>query len=121
MYKQAARLHLRIPTVRGQLSVEQLWGLPLKELDQIATGLQEEYKKSGKKSFLIKKSAKDKLLKLKFDVVLDILVTLAEEAEAAKDTAANKLHNDRILSKIAEAQDRKLDGLDEEALLKLLK
>ncbi len=60
MYKTASKLKLRFQTPQGNLSVEQLWSLSTTELDSLAVALEEAYKKSGKKSFLIKTSKKDK-------------------------------------------------------------
>ena len=121
MYKEASRVGLRVLSSRGALTVEQLWTLPLNELDALAVSLQEEYKESGKKSFLAKKSVKDKEAKLKFDVVLDILTTKAEEAEVAKNAASVKAHNEAILARISKKEESKLDGLSVEELTALLK
>jgi len=57
---------------------------------------------------LIKKSEKDKAVKLKFDIVLDILNTKVEIAEAAKVQAETKAHNTKILELIASKKDDEL-------------
>lgn len=121
MYKKASQLQLRFNTTKGQLTVEQLWDLPLVMLDSLAVSLEEEYKESGKKSFLVAKSKKDKELKLMFDIVLDVLTTKVEEAEAAKLVAETKEHNQRILGLIKQKQDSELEGKSIEELEKLLK
>ena len=69
MYKEASKQKLRVQTNRGCLSIEQLWDLSLAELDALAVTLEEEYKDSKGKSFLDKKSKKDKTLKLQFDII----------------------------------------------------
>lgn len=121
MYKQASKLQLRINTTRGPLTVEQLWDLPLTMLDALAVSLEEEYKKSGKKSFLAAKSKKDKELKLMFDIVLDVLTTKVEDAEAARLVADTKEHNQKILEMIKRKQDSELEGKSVKELEKLLK
>ena len=121
MYKKASQLQLRFNTTKGQLTVEQLWDLPLVMLDALAVSLETEYKKSGKKSFLVAKSTKDKELKLAFDIVLDVLTTKLEAAAAAKTIADTKEHNQRILGLIKQKQDSELEGKSIEELEKLLK
>ena len=79
MYKEASKLKLRFQTTKGILSVEQLWELSLTELDALAVSLEEEYKNSDGKSFLDKKTEKDKMVKLRFDIVLNVLNTKVEE------------------------------------------
>lgn len=121
MYKEAAKLKLRFATTRGSLSVEQLYDLPLTELDELAVSLQEEYKESGKKSFLIAKSVKDKVAKLRFDIVLDVLNTKVEEADAVTAERERKEHNQKILGLIADKQDEELKGKSVKELEKMLK
>jgi len=121
MYKKASKLKLRFETEKGVLSVEQLWELPLAVLDRLAVSLEESYKKSGKKSYLAVKSRKDKEMKLRFDIVLDILNTKVEENSAARSASEVKEHNQKIMAKIAEAQDKALDGKSVEELQEMLK
>ena len=108
MYKEASKLKLRFQTTKGVLSVEQLWGLSLMELDTLAVSLEEEYKNSKGKSFLDKKTEKDKTIKLRFDIALDVLNTKVEEKEAAKQEVEDKKHNQKILGLIKEKQDEDL-------------
>lgn len=121
MYKQASKQKLRIATNKGNLTVEQLWDLSLTDLDALAVSLETAYNESGKKSFLVKKSVKDKDTKLVFDIVLDILQTKVEEADAAKEAKETKEHNQKILSLIAEKQDEALKGKSLKELEKMLK
>lgn len=121
IYKEASKLKLRFQTAKGVLSVEQLWGLSLMELDTLAVSLETAYKNSKSKSFLDKKTDKDKIIKLQFDIVLDVLNTKADEKEAAKKKAEDKEHNQKILSIIKEKQDEDLKGKSIKELEKMLK
>lgn len=121
MYKEASKLDLRVQTEKGPLTVAQLWQLPVAVLDRTAVALQELYKESGKKSFLVVKTQKDKLLKLQFDIVLDILNTKVEEAAVLSSAAEVKAHNQKILKMIAEKQDQDLAGKSVAELEKMLK
>lgn len=121
MYKEASKLKLRFLTNKGNLSVEQLWDLSLTDLDSLAVSLEDAFKKSGKKSFLAIKSEKDKLIKLRFDIALDILTTKVEENEKRQKETEVKEHNQKILSLIKRKQDSELEGKSVEELNKLLK
>jgi hypothetical protein len=70
---------------------------------------------------LAKTSAKDKTSKLKFDVVLDVLNTKSEEAQAAQEAAENKAHNKKIIELISEKQDESLRGKSIKQLEAMLK
>ena len=67
-------------------------------------------KTSNEKSFLIKKTVKNKTFKLKFDIVLDVLNTKIEERDNLLSARANKEHNAKIDELIAEKQDANLKG-----------
>lgn len=120
-YKEASRQKLRFQTSKGLLSSEQLWDLSLTDLDTLAVSLQESYENSKGKSFLEKRTTKDKTLKLQFDIVLDVLQTKAAEVEAAQTERENKEHNQKILELIKEKQDDSLKGKSIKELEKMLK
>lgn len=103
-YKEAVKQKLRFQTSKGLLTLEQLFDLSLTDLDSLAVSLQDAYENSKGKSFLEKKTLKDKGLKLQFDIVLDVLNTKAEELDEAKTAAENKAHNAEILELIADKQ-----------------
>lgn len=121
MYKQASKEKVRFETVRGVLSTEQLWDCPITMLDRIALTLQEQWKESGKKSFLEVKSKKDKTIKLKFDIVLDILNSKVEESNAERDVEQVKQHNAKIDAIIAVKQEDALSDKSIEELEKMRK
>lgn len=120
-YKLATQQKLRFQTSKGLLSTEQLWDLSVNDLDSLAVQLQDAYNNSKGKSFLEKKTDKDKGLKLMFDVVLDVLNTKVEESEAKKDAAETKEHNQKIISLIKEKQDGALANKSIAQLEKMLK
>ena len=120
-YKLASQQKLRFQTNRGLLSVEQLWDLSLTELDSLAVNFETEHKESGKKSFLVKTSIKDKTAKLRFDVALDILNTKVEEMQATQEAAEIKEHNKKIITLISEKNDESLKGKTIKQLESLLR
>lgn len=131
MYKQASQIKLRFNTSKGILTVEQLWDLPVGNerafraeeltLDNLAVSLEEAYKNSKGKSFLDKKTTKDRTIKLQFDIVLDILSTKVEEADALRDAKEVKEYNQKILGLISEKKDEELKGKSVKELEKMLK
>lgn len=110
MYKEAIRSGMRIQTNKGNLSIEQLWDLPLTELNTLAVSLDEKYKNSKGKSFLDTKTVADKGLKNQFDIVLDILETKKEELDIASKKKENKDHNAKIFALIAKKKEGELEG-----------
>jgi len=104
MYKEASKQRLRIATSKGLLSVEQLWDLPVDDLDSLAVSLNEAYNSSKGKSFITKRTTKDKFIKLQLDITLDILLTKVAEQEIKTQQREDKLHNEKIFSIIAEKQ-----------------
>ena len=120
-FKLASQQKLRFQSNKGLLSVEQLWDLSLEDLDTLAISLETEHKESGKKSFLVKTSAKNKITKLRFDVVLDVLNTKVEEIQAAQEATEIKEHNKKIIALIAEKKDEVLKGKSINQLEAMLK
>jgi len=120
-FKEASKQKLRFNTSRGPLSTEQLWDLPLTELDALAVALETEVEKGGVKSFLTPKTPENKIGKLKFDVVYEMLTTRVEENQAAQEAADNKAHNQKILGLMAEKQEEGLKKKSLKELEKMLK
>lgn len=116
-----AQQKLRFQTAKGLLTTEQLWDLSIDDLDTLVVSLDAEYASSGKKSFVEKKSVKDKTAKLRFDVALDILNTKLDEAQVLAEAKEKKEHNKKILELIAEKQDDSLKGKSIKQLEGMLK
>ncbi len=130
MYKEAIIRKLKWATLIGLLMLEQLFDLPVgnekenfgedeETLDKLAGRLQEEWKKSGKKSFLSKKTPKDTELKLKLDIVVDIINTKLEATGSETEAAEIKKHNQKIDELQAAKMDEEMKGLSVEDLEKL--
>ena len=106
MYKNAARLKLRFETPKGMLSAEDLWDLTLPQLNELAKKLNKRLKEFGEDDFLKVKNDEEKIVKLQFDIVLDILKTKQEDIEAA---VARKLKMEQK-QKLMAALDAKRDA-----------
>lgn len=120
-FKQAVKQKLRVSTNKGLLSVEQLWDLSISDLDILAVSLEEAYNNSKGKSFLAKKTTKDKDIKLQFDIVLDILETKVAEQEAISEAKEIKEHNQKILKLIEDKKEEDMKGMSVKQLTAMLK
>lgn len=120
-YKLASRSKLRFQSSFGSLSMEQLWTLETAELDKMAVALDTQIEKSDTKSYLTPKTAENDELKLKRDIVVDILKTLVEEQEALANAYEVKKHNAKIDKLIAKKEDASLENMSAEELKKLYK
>lgn len=120
-FKKASKLKLRFTTSKGLLSIEQLWDLSINDLDTLAISLKDQYDTSSSKSFVVTRSSKNKTLKLKFDIVLDILNSKVEEQNKIIIARENKAHNDKIYAAIAELEDNELKSMSKKELLAQIK
>lgn len=122
-FLEASRVALRVSTIKGVLSVEQLWQLPL---TQLAASIKEVKKSLVKDndddlSFLSETTVVNKIDQLRFDILKEIYLTKKSEAEEAKTKQETKEHNEKIMKFIYEKQEKSLGDKSIEELEKLLK
>lgn len=125
MFEKASRLKLRFDSARGQLTVEDLWQLPLThsngfDLDSIAIDLDKKLKDTTNVSFVNKNQKSDQTLQLKFDIVRHIIEVRLAEQEAAEKAKEIKDQKQVILQLIAEKKAEALKGASLEDLEKKL-
>lgn len=108
IFEKASRQKLRFASQRGDLTVEQLWDLPLTSqnaasLDSIAVALDTEIRNTAPRSFVSTNTTGNTVLELKLDVVKHIIEVRMEEnkrkAEQAEKAQQRKLLDDQIASK----------------------
>lgn len=121
LFEKASRQKLRFDTVKGSLTTEDLWDLPLTSqrgasLDGIAMGLNRELKDTTQESFVLPATTTNTLAQLKLDVVKHVIAVRQAEntAELVKREAAAK--KQRILGIIDKKQNEKLEGASLEEL-----
>lgn len=126
IFANATRQKIRFQSVRGELSVEQLWDLPLSsktgfDLDTIAKTVNKELKTVSEDSFVaVKVNAQETKLTLALDVLKHIIqVKLAEDAEA-KQRVANAAERQRLIGILEKKQDQALEALTPEEIQKRL-
>ncbi len=118
MFEQASRLKLRYDTRLGQLSVEDLWDLPLTgavSLDGIAIGLHKQTQNESI-SFVVTENRTDPSVQLRFDIVQHIINVRLAEKKLADDARVTAEKKQKLLSIIARKEDTELEGASLEDL-----
>ena len=105
---------------KGVMTVEDLWSLRVEDLDAIFKMLNRQKKTADEDSLLATKSAEDQDLANKIDIVRYIVsVKLAEAAERVS-AAEKKAQRDKIMEIVAKQQDKALEDMGIEDLMKKL-
>lgn len=125
-YKKASQLKLRFNTVKGILSLEQLWDLPLSQLANLVRSIKADLKSESLDddiAFLSDSvpTKEDVQNQLRFELVKDIFLTKKAEAEEKKNAAEKKEFQQKILGIIQEKKEGSLKEKTIEELEALLK
>ena len=119
MFEKASRLKVRFP-YKGLVSIEDLWEIPLSELDSIYRGLVREQKDQEEESLLSQRTEKDSLLALKIDLVRYIVEVRLKEADETLNRFKKKAQQQKILEIIQKKREEELFSKPVEDLEKLL-
>jgi len=117
IYKQASILALRFPSLKGGLTVEQLWELPLTsrtgfDLDNTAKAVNAELKLEAEESFVETSTNPAKArLELMLEILKDVISTKQEQAKAAVKAKANREEKARLLEVLHGKKDEALQAL----------
>lgn len=116
IFEQASRQKLRFPSLKGELTVEQLWDLPLQsksgfDLDTIAKSVSRDLKAVTEESFVIETSPANTTLVLKLDLMKHIIAVRLAENAAAVNRAARAAERQKLLGVLADKQDESLKAL----------
>ena len=124
IFEYATRNKLRFASIRGELSVEQLWDVPLRSrddfnLNSIAKAANKVLKEISEENFVeTSKTAEHTRREAAMETVKYIIDTKLAEETAATTRAAKKQEKEKLLSILAEKQDGKLSELSEKELQK---
>lgn len=124
IFENATRNKLRFASVRGELTVEQLWDVPLRSkdsfnLNNIALNAHKALEEVSVMNFVeTTKTAEHGRLETALDVVKHIISVKLAEEEAAKTRATRKQEKEKLLAILAEKQAGKLSELSEKELQK---
>ena len=114
MFEQSSRKQLRFPSKAGDITVEQLWHLPLTsktglDLDAVARTTNIELKAVTEDSFVaVTPNPAKAMLTLKLDVLKHIIATVQAEQKASTEAVLRKQQKENLLGILA---DKKVDAL----------
>jgi hypothetical protein len=124
IFEYATRNKLRFTSVRGVMSVEQLWDIPLRsrdgfDLNAVAKAANKALGDASEENFVeTTKSAAHAYCEAVLEIVKYVINVKVAEEEAAKTRAAKKQEKEKLLAILAEKQDGKLSELSERELQK---
>ena len=124
IFEQASIQKVRFPSVRGELTTEQLWDLPLQsknqfDLDTVAKEVNASLKAVTEESFVntTTSPAKSKY-ELMLELVKHVIAFKLKANEEARNKAANTAKKDKLIAILGEKQDEALKALTPEELAK---
>lgn len=127
IYKIAAQNSFRFPSSRGNLTVEQLFALPLKsqngfDLDSVARAVNSELKSLEEESFvdIVTTSPRKAQLETSLAIVKDVIKTKQDEAAVHQARLQRVLERKKILDAIGAKKDAALSAASLEELEKRL-
>jgi len=123
---QSLKQHLRYASIKGELTTEQLFELPLQsksgfDLDSVARGINTELKAAGEESFVTAANPARTALALKLDVVKEIIADRQADNEAKAAASANAERRELLKGILAEKQNEALKALTPEQIAEELK
>jgi hypothetical protein len=119
MFETAIRTKMRFP-YKGMISVEDLWDLPLRELDSVFKTLNKQVKQSQEESLLSVKSKEDETLETQISIVRYIVSVKIFEAETAKQAKEQREKKQKIMELIAAKKEEALGNKSIEELEAML-
>ena len=120
MFEKASKLKLRFETSAGNLSTEDLWDLSLESLNSLAKSLNKQIKEIDEEDFLKVAKTGERIIKLKFKIVIHVLETIKLALDKHVKAIERKAQKQRILEIIAKKQDESLEGKSEDELKGIL-
>ena len=126
LFLQATREKFRFQSSKGDLSVEQLWDLPLTsrtgfDLDTVAKAVNSDLKGANEESFVnTTNNPAVSRLQSKLEVVKAIIEIKLAEAEATKKRVEKAAERQRLMEVLHSKKDQELQGLSVEEIEKRL-
>ena len=122
LFLQATREKFRFESPKGDLSVEQLWDLPLTsrtgfDLDTVAKAVNADLKASNEESFVnVNNNPAVSRLQAKLEVVKAIIEVKLARAEATKKRVEKAAERQRLMEVLHSKKDQELQGLSVEEI-----
>ena len=121
IFEFATRNKLRFP-YKGSISVEDLWDLSQKQLNDVYKILKKELKLVSEEESLMSLEKEDPYIELniKVEIVKHIFNVKKVEAQQREDAVIKAEKKQRILDILAKKQDDSLNNMSEDELIKML-
>lgn len=121
MFEYATRTKLRFPSTRGDLTVEQLWDVPLLardgfDLDSIAKTAYKALELTGVSFVSTERTPAHTKAENILDIIKYVIQVKKDEEVTAKKRASARAEKEKLLQILAEKQDGKLSELSIEDL-----
>jgi len=126
MYDIALRNKIRFASVKGLLTLEQLWDVPLRsrdefDLDTVAKGVNRALKAMSEESFVAtRRSLKQTFAETALELVKHVIAIKLDEEEKAGKRADRIKEREKLLDALEKKQDGKLDEMTEDDIKKRL-
>lgn len=122
IFEYASRNKIRFLSSRGEISVEQLWDVPLRgrddfNLNDVAKKANKALKDATEESFVeTARTSTHVRLEATLEIVKHVIGVKVAEEESAKKRAENRVEKEKLLEILAEKQAGKLSDLSEKEL-----
>lgn len=124
LFKQAASEKFRFPSIKGDLTAEQLWDLPLEskngfDLDAVARTIHQQIKLLDETSFVATAKGPGKeaaTLTQKLDLVKEVIADKIAYADKLRTVVANNQERQKLLEILHNKKADELQGLSVEEI-----
>lgn len=117
IFETATRKQYRFPSVKGELTTEQLWSLPLIavnsfDLNNVAKEIHSTLKSIAEESFVSVKPTPGKVdLETKLEIVKHVIAVKQEEQAKARDAADKAAKREKLVQALANREEQELSNL----------
>lgn len=124
IFERASRNALRFPSVKGQITTEQLWLLPLQsksgfDLDSVAKEVNAQLKSVTEESFVATVTNPAKSThELQLEIVKYVIAARIAENAINRDREARLAERNKLVSILADKQDESLKALSADEIAK---
>ena len=123
IFEQASRNKLRFPSIRNELTAEQLWDLPLQsksgfDLDSVAKAVNTELKSLTAESFIpsVRSNPRKTELELALAVVVHIITVRVDENAKKVLEAERTARKAKLMDALERKQDAELLGMSSDQI-----
>lgn len=122
IFEYATRHKLRFTSIKGDLSIENLWDVPLRSKDDfnlnaVAQAASKALKAISEESFVeTARTPEHTRREVSLEVVKHIIQYKLDAEETAKKKAENKVKKEQLYKALAEKQEGKMSALSEKEL-----